>query len=126
MVKIKSEPKSTTRTYYQVGGKEPTTHPYSCTRNSKELDKRQSICEHDFLKVFSDARSIEEAKRIRADLVSQPFVLQIMASDMGGLEHNLACASEGSTHFWCWKCGYYLDVLGRHVLLPKCGRAILD
>lgn len=123
VVKKKSGEKGTARTYHRVGNKEPAVEPYQCPRNSEKLQACQSICEHDFLELYSNAKSVEEAERLKADLKPQPVALQIMSSDMGGLEHNLAYASEGSTHFWCWKCGYYLNLNpSRYGLLPKTGK----
>ncbi len=89
VLKIKSDTKGTTRTYYKIGAKEPSTHPYECfdnrrDRDTEELRDRQSVCEHEYLEVFSDAQSVQEAAFIKADLESQPVVLQIMTSDMGG------------------------------------------
>ena len=127
VIKRKTDTGSTLRTYYKVGQKESITHPYRCTGISEELRNSQSVCEHAFLKVYSNAKSTQESAGIESDLRSQPIAMQIMASDMAGLHHNLAYASEGSTHFWCRKCGYYLNLNpSRYGLLPKHGKHTPD
>lgn len=114
----------TERVYYVVGSKTGSTHSYACQGESTPA---QETCEHDFLQVYSNARSREEAIRIEIDLKSQPVAMQFMASDMAGLEHNLMYATEGSTHFWCWKCGYYLNLNpSRYGLLPQTGKSSIS
>jgi len=121
-IREKQSDEETHRTYYKVGNKEPVDQSYVCTHDYERLKERQKHCQHEYISVFSNARTEKEAKAIESDLRQQPFVVSIMKSDMAGLEYNIAYASEGSTHFWCWKCGFYRNLNpSRYSLLPTRG-----
>lgn len=112
----------TSRTYWRVGSRGGEATGYACPRNRTHFDQAQRSCEHEYIELYSNARTSREAARVRSELVSNPLVVGIMSSDMAGLTHNLSYASEGSTHFWCWRCGYYLNLNpSRYSLLPKVG-----
>lgn len=113
---------STARVYFRVGSRTPVSDPFECPRNGETLNPIQSSCEHEYIEIYSSATSPAEAAEIRSDLAANPVIVELMARDMAGLSHNLAYASEGSTHFWCWCCGYYLNLNpSRYPLLPKVG-----
>ena len=122
-VVVKSrESDSTTRVYYRVGSSAPVDGPFECPRNSETIEPIQRSCVHEYIELYSSAKFPEEAAEIRSELAANPFVVEMLSSDMAGLSHNLAYASEGSTHFWCWRCGYYLNLNpSRYSLLPKVG-----
>jgi hypothetical protein len=112
----------TSRTYWRVGSKNGEATGSVCLQNGTHFDQVQRSCDHEYVELFSNAKTSREAARVRSELGSNPIVVRIMASDMAGLEHNLSYASEGSTHFWCWRCGYYLNLNpSRYSLLPKVG-----
>lgn len=121
-IREKTSERDTRRIYYNVGKKGPANGPYVCLHNYEEVRAEERNCEHDYVEVYSNARTEAEAGNIEADLRQQPVVMSILRSDMAGLEHNLAYASEGSTHFWCWKCGFYRNLNpSRYSLLPAKG-----
>jgi hypothetical protein len=113
---------STERVYFRVGSRTPVGDPFECPRNDGALKPIQNSCEHQYIELYSSAKSPAEAAEIRSDLAANPVIVEMMSRDMAGLSHNLAYASEGSTHFWCWRCGYYLNLNpSRYSLLPKVG-----
>ncbi len=121
-IRKKESHNETRRTYYKVGSKQPVEEPFVCSHDYERLRERQRHCEHDYITVFSDARTEKQAKAIEEDLRQQPIVVTMMQSDMAGLEHNMAYASGGSTHFWCCKCGFYRNLNpSRYGLLPASG-----
>lgn len=86
------------------------------------LETTQQSCKHHYIEIYSNAREAKDIEKIRGNLTDSPVALGIMSSDMAGLEHNLAYASEGSTHFWCWRCGFYRNLNpSRYSLLPHVG-----
>jgi len=112
----------TSRTYWRVGSKNGEATGSVCLQNGTHFDQVQRSCEHEYVELYSNAKTSIEAARVRSELASNPLVVRIMSSDMAGLAHNLSYASEGSTHFWCWRCGYYLNLNpSRYSLLPKVG-----
>lgn len=112
----------TSRTYWRVGSKNGEATGSVCLQNGTHVDQVQRSCDHEYVELYSNAKTSREAARVRSELGSNPIVVRIMSSDMAGLANNLSYASEGSTHFWCWRCGYYLNLNpSRYSLLPKVG-----
>jgi hypothetical protein len=122
LVKSRASAGTTSRTYWRVGSETPLSEPYVCSRDRDRVRAIQRECEHQYVELFSNARQPEEADAARRRLSANPAIVTMMSRDMAGLPHNLAYASEGSTHFWCWRCGYCLDLNpSRYYLLPKVG-----
>ena len=65
-IREKTSERDTRRIYYKVGKKGPANNPYVCFDNDKELREKQGNCEHDYVEVFSNARTGAESRKIEA------------------------------------------------------------
>ena len=95
--------------YYRVGERAGSSSPFACSR---ENPINQKNCTHDYVIVASSLTG----KRGKANIDDEVRGL------MGADEIDLYYIEEGSNHFWCWRCGYYLNLNpSRFHRLPKTG-----
>ncbi len=137
VVNRKDDQGKTIRTYYQVGSNKATDTPYRCEsknygsgesfkeeewkKDYQALVKVQNQCQHDYIQVYSDVRSPKEAARMEDEVWSSPPFRALLAAE-GNFDIESMYVVEGSTHFWCWKCGFYMNLNpSRYSLLPKVG-----
>lgn len=63
---------STERVYFRVGSRMPVGDPFECPRNDEALKPIPNSCEHQYIELYSSARSPAEAAEIRSDLAPTP------------------------------------------------------
>lgn len=114
---------STARRYYFVGDPFRQGEASTCQREASGGNtQRQDLCEHGFIRVFSNVR--ENAVVSAEDEVRQKYsvLLDLLSPDGGGNGSQKRLSAE-ATHFWCWQCGHYLSLRpSQYSILPIKGR----
>lgn len=97
--------KSTTRSYYSIGSRLPSSIEPKCRDINLEFsnDNASSNCTHDFIEVATSRVDESTGKKLLKQLKNSA------ANDiLGPIDHE--AAAFGRRYIWCSKCGLYYDL----------------